>query len=272
MQGMSVLYSHCTNHWCGDISNTVHNYGHHTCPILSSTRSADMGVSTSRNEQCRPRQSPININTKKVKYDSALKPLYIYYDPKTSRRLVNVGHCFNVEFEDTHDTSVLSDGPLTGYYRLRQFHFHWGSTDRHGSEHVVDGKTYPAELHIVHWKAQRYPTFDEATKHPDGLAVIGVLLQDKECPLTRFDLMNLLPKDRNYWTYLGSLTTSPYLECVTWIILQEPIPISSEQLTHFRGLCCTSENEVPDFILDNHRALQPLEARVVRSSCKYRKP
>ncbi|XP_075684212.1 carbonic anhydrase 13-like [Rhinoderma darwinii] len=248
-----------------------------------------MGVSTSRNGHCRPRQSPINIYTKKVRYDSSLNPLYIYYDSKSSRRLVNVGHCFNVEFEDTNDRSVLSDGPLTGYYRLRQFHFHWGSSDRDGSEHVIDGHVYPAELHIVHWNSQKNLSFDEAVKHPDGIAVIGVLLKlgepnpviqniidnldqvktkNKECPFTTFDLSSLLPKDRNYWTYQGSLTTSPYLECVTWIILQEAIPISSEQLQHFRGLLCTSENEDPTFILENHRAIQPLETRVVRASCK----
>ncbi|XP_069813521.1 carbonic anhydrase 13-like isoform X1 [Dendropsophus ebraccatus] len=248
-----------------------------------------MGVSTSRHGRCRPRQSPINICTKKVRFDSTLKPLYISYDPKSSRRLVNVGHCFNVEFEDTNDKSVVSDGPLTGYYRLRQIHFHWGASDKDGSEHVIDGQEYPAELHIVHWNGQKYPSFDEAVKHLDGVAVIGVLLKigetnpviqyiidnldhvktkNKECPFTQFDLSNLLPNDRNYWTYQGSLTTSPYSECVTWIIFQEAIPISSEQLNHFRGLLCTSENEDPNFILENHRAPQPLEARVVRSTCK----
>ncbi|KAG8570535.1 hypothetical protein GDO81_011304 [Engystomops pustulosus] len=248
-----------------------------------------MGVSTSRNEHCRPRQSPINIYTKKVRYDSSLRPLYIYYDPKSSRRLVNVGHCFNVEFEDNNDKSVVSDGPLTGYYRLRQLHFHWGSSDQDGSEHVIDGQTYPAELHIVHWNAQKYPSFDEAVKHPDGLAVIGVLLKigeanpviqniinnldkvktkNKECPFTQLDVSSLLPNDRNYWTYQGSLTTPPYSECVTWIVLQEAILISSEQLFHFRGLLCTSESEKPTCILENHRPIQPLEARVVRSSSK----
>ncbi|XP_066434595.1 carbonic anhydrase 13-like isoform X2 [Eleutherodactylus coqui] len=258
-------------------------------------KSPKMGASTSRHRQCRPRQSPINIYTKKVRYDSSLKPLYIYYDPKSSQRLVNVGHCFNVEFEDTNDKSVVSDGPLVGYYRLRQCHFHWGASDKDGSEHVIDGLEYPAELHIVHWNAQKYPTFDEALEHPDGVAVIGVLLKigetnpliqsiidsldqvkekNKECPFTQFDLSSLLPNDRNYWTYQGSLTTTPYLECVTWIIFQEAIPIDSDQLQHFRSLHCTSEAEDPAFILENHRAIQPIEARVVRSSFKKktRKP
>lgn len=42
--------------------------------------------------------------------------------------------------------SVLQGGPLTGTYRLIQFHFHWGSSDGQGSEHTVDKKKYAAEV------------------------------------------------------------------------------------------------------------------------------
>ncbi|XP_068093685.1 carbonic anhydrase 13-like isoform X2 [Hyperolius riggenbachi] len=248
-----------------------------------------MGVSVSSPAQNKPRQSPINITIRKAKYDSSLKPLCVQYDPTTSRRLVNVGHCFNLEFDDSSDRSVLSEGPLTSFYRLRQFHFHWGSSDRDGSEHVIDGKTYPAELHIVHWNSEKYGSFEEATKNCDGLAVVAVLLKigdanpaiqslidhldeiktrSKECSLAKFNATDLLPKDIIYWTYLGSLTTSPFLECVTWIVLQEAITVSSEQLQHFRELRCSSEAEKPEFVLENHRKLQPLEGRIIRSSCK----
>lgn len=41
---------------------------------------------------------------------------------------------------------ALKGGPVSGTYRLKQFHFHWGSTDGAGSEHTVDGKKYPAEV------------------------------------------------------------------------------------------------------------------------------
>ncbi|PIN97165.1 hypothetical protein AB205_0210600 [Aquarana catesbeiana] len=229
-----------------------------------------MGVCTSSTAQCLPRQSPIDIQTRRAKYDSSLKPLFIQYDPNTSKRIINVGHCFNVEFDDSSDRSVLSEGPLTSHYRLRQFHFHWGTSDRDGSEHVIDGQTYPAELHIVHWNSQRYSSFEEATKHSDGLAVIGVLLKIGEPnPVLQNIIDNLdkvKTKERTYWTYLGSLTTSPYSECVTWVLLQEAITISSEQLQHFRGL----QNEDEEFILENHRPLQPIEKRLVKSSCKHK--
>ena len=42
--------------------------------------------------------------------------------------------------------AVLRGGPLSGPYRLRQFHLHWGSSDDHGSEHTVDGVKYAAEV------------------------------------------------------------------------------------------------------------------------------
>lgn len=35
------------------------------------------------------------------------------------------------------------------------------------------------ELHLVHWNQTKYPTFSEAAKHPDGLAVLGVFLKVK---------------------------------------------------------------------------------------------
>ena len=41
---------------------------------------------------------------------------------------------------------VLKGGPLPESYRLRQFHFHWGSTDDCGSEHLVDGAPFSAEV------------------------------------------------------------------------------------------------------------------------------
>lgn len=46
-----------------------------------------------------------------------------------------------------------------------------------GSEHTVNGVSYSGELHLVHWNQTKYPTFDEAAKHHDGLAVLGVFLK-----------------------------------------------------------------------------------------------
>lgn len=58
------------------------------------------------------RQSPIDISSKSAKYDSSLKPLSFSYDASTARTIVNNGHSFNVEFDDSSDKSgeTLSAG------------------------------------------------------------------------------------------------------------------------------------------------------------------
>ena len=49
---------------------------------------------------------------------------------------------------------------------------------------------------------------------------------------TSFNPNCLLPDPslRDYWTYAGSLTTPPYCENVTWILLRYPLSISKEQV------------------------------------------
>lgn len=42
--------------------------------------------------------------------------------------------------------SALTGGPITGTYRLKQFHFHWGASDERGSEHTVNHVKFPCEV------------------------------------------------------------------------------------------------------------------------------
>ncbi|NXL95375.1 CAH2 anhydrase, partial [Alectura lathami] len=232
------------------------------------------------------RQSPIAISSKAARHDASLKPLRFSYDAGTARTIVNNGHSFNVEFDDSSDKSVLQGGALDGVYRLAQFHIHWGSCEGQGSEHTVDGVKYDAELHIVHWNT-KYGKFAEAVKHPDGLTVVGIFIKvgnakpeiqkvvdalnsiqtkGKQASFTNFDPTGLLPACRDYWTYPGSLTVPPLLECVIWHILKEPITVSPEQMCKLRGLCFSGENEPVHHMVDNWRPCQPLKNREVRAS------
>lgn len=234
------------------------------------------------------RQSPVEIDTKAALHDPSLQPLVISYEQVTSRRIVNNGHAFNVEFDDSQDKAVLKGGPLAGTYRLSQFHFHWGSSDGQGSEHTVDKKKYSAELHLVHWNT-KYGDFGKAVQHPDGLAVLGVFLKigdakpglqkvvsvldsikykGQSASFTDFDPRGLLPESLDYWTYPGSLTTPPLLECVTWIVLREPISVSSEQLLAFRKLKFNAEGKAEEPMVDNWRPTQPLHGRQIKASFK----
>ena len=109
-------------------------------------------------------------------------------------------------------------------YRLLQFHFHWPS------EHMVDGKQYLMEMHLV-----------RQNEH-GGLAVVGVLLERGEyngglepfwanLPVTSgitkdpnlfFDINTVLPQDQRTFRYAGSLTTPPCSEDVKWLLFQTP--------------------------------------------------
>uniref|UniRef100_A0A8C4VGU4 Carbonic anhydrase n=1 Tax=Gopherus evgoodei TaxID=1825980 RepID=A0A8C4VGU4_9SAUR len=232
-------------------------------------------------------QSPIEINSKEVQHDPSLPPWFVGYDPGAAKTILNNGRTCRVVFDDTFDRSVVRGGPLQGTYRLRQFHFHWGSSDDHGSEHVVDGVKYAAELHLVHWNP-KYSNFAEALKQPDGVAVVGVFLKvgktpkpemkrileaidniktkGKEAPFQNFDPSILFPKSRDYWTYHGSFTTPPCEECITWILLREPIEVSPDQMAKLRSLSINAETEPARPMVDNWRPPQPLKGRVVKAS------
>ncbi|XP_024587167.1 carbonic anhydrase 1 [Neophocaena asiaeorientalis asiaeorientalis] len=232
-------------------------------------------------------QSPIDIKTSETKHDASLKPISVSYSPDTAKEIINVGHSFHVNFEDNDNRSVLKGGPLSESYRLHQFHFHWGVKDDYGSEHLVDGVKYSAELHIVHWNSAKYSSFAEAASQADGLALIGVLMKvgqanpnlqkvldalkavktkGKKAPFTNFDPSVLLPSSRDYWTYHGSLTHPPLYESIIWIIFKGNISISSEQLAQFRSLLSNvkGDKEVP--IKHNNRPPQPLKGRTVKAS------
>ena len=130
-------------------------------------------------------------------------------------------------------------------------HAHWGDAEGVGSEHTLDGKQYDAELHIVHYNT-KYGNAGEAFDKEDGLAVLGMLLKvgkenkelqkvlgrlkeleevyDKVAIEESLIIDNLLPADKSFFTYPGSLTTPPLYESVTWIVFNQPIEISPEQV------------------------------------------
>ena len=79
------------------------------------------------------------------------------------------------------DAIFLKNGPFpeTDVYCLEQFHAHWGGSSLQGSEHLVDGRAYAAELHMVFWNI-RFDNFKEAMKKKGGLAVLAVFLEEGE--------------------------------------------------------------------------------------------
>ncbi|XP_025076363.1 carbonic anhydrase 2-like isoform X2 [Pomacea canaliculata] len=233
------------------------------------------------------RQSPINIATGKAKYDTKLveKPLKIDYHPEECMCLENNGHTFKANCKEK---STLTGGPLgDDEYRLIQFHLHWGGKDDRGAEHTIDGKVYAAELHLVHWNTSKYKTFEEAVDKQDGLAVLCMFIKvgnshpgfellckdfdrikckGKSCSIDEhFSPAVLLPNDTSrYWTYPGSLTTPPCFESVTFILFQETLEFSPEQLAALRSLKFGDESS--DDMVDNFRPCCYIGTRTVRAS------
>lgn len=177
-------------------------------------------------------QSPIDI--RRAHLDTALKPIEFHYiaGPVT---LENNGHTVVVHVDPG---SYIEAGGVR--YDLVQFHFH------HPSEEKIKGQLSDMDIHLVH-------------KSADGkLAVIAVRLNEDpghanaelatlfaHLPQTAgasqriTDEVNpggLLPADRGYWTYMGSLTTPPCTEGVRWFIFQQQVSLSRDQLRAFAAL------------------------------------
>ncbi|KAL4234210.1 Carbonic anhydrase [Mactra antiquata] len=229
------------------------------------------------------RQSPINISTSSAKYDAALakQPIRIAYSTEKELCLQNSGKSVVCQIKAT---SELSGGPLTGRYKLEQFHLHWGSQDNKGSEHTIDGKEYAAELHLVHYNT-KYGTFKKAVDKSDGLAVLGIIIEagaeckafktitDNVCGVTNsgtdcrkpvvLDPATLLPDNtKDFWTYEGSLTTPPLFESVQWIVFKQRVQYSHDQLEKLRSLI-DSDN---DKMQNNYRPPVDVNGRQVRAS------
>ena len=120
-------------------------------------------------------------------------------------------------------------------FELVQFHFHRPSEER------IDGRQFELSVHLVH-------------KDDQGrLAVVAVLMDKGQpqavvqkvwnnLPLERneemaarvpMDVSEILPADRRYFTYMGSLTTPPCSEGVQWIVMRQPVTMSAEQIDLF---------------------------------------
>lgn len=192
------------------------------------------------------RQSPIDIRDG-IKVD--LEPIAFNYRPSTFR-IVDNGHTVQVE---VGDNSISLTGKS---YELVQFHFH------RPSEEKVNGRRFDMVAHLVH-------------KADDGqLAVVAVLFEvgseqafvqtlwnnlplEKNAPVapptTAIDLNKLLPESRNYYTYMGSLTTPPCTEGVLWLVMKQPVQVSQEQLNIFSRL-----------YRNNARPTQPVAGRLIK--------
>jgi carbonic anhydrase len=192
-------------------------------------------------------QCPINVVPTK---DVNLPPLDLKYT-KSSKNIIDNGHAVQVNMQKGN-IFVIDGVP----YELKQFHFHTPS------ENHIKGKSFPMEAHFVH-----------ASK--DGkLAVIAVMFVEgaanptlgkieKEFPLEHNKAKDLtfsqeylnvmLPENKDYYKFMGSLTTPPCSEDVKWFVLKTPITASKKQI----------EAMHKQINKENNRPIQPTNGREI---------
>ncbi|XP_078689105.1 carbonic anhydrase-related protein-like isoform X1 [Branchiostoma floridae x Branchiostoma belcheri] len=261
-------------------------------------------------------QSPVNINSRTATFDETLveRPLTISYCLCREWELSNDGHAVQVvpkpktatfessaAFRDSRSEQVLklvtSGGPLPEGHEFELCHlrFHWGREDDRGSEHTVNFKAFPMELHLLHWNTSLYSNLADAMGKRDGIVIMSVIVQigrenagvknftdhlediqykgKSKTITTAFNPTVFLPDPalREYWTYEGSLTSPPCYENVQWIIFRYPLTISHVQMEEFRRLRCHAKGQPPPpgeegMLCDNFRPTQPIKSRIIRAS------
>jgi carbonic anhydrase len=175
------------------------------------------------------RQSPIDIRDG-FKVD--LEPVVFDYKP-TAFRVIDNGHTVQVNVAPGNFIEVMGRR-----FELVQFHFHRPSEER------IDGQQFDMVVHLVHKDLEGH------------LAVVAVLLTrgsaqpivqsvwnnlplekgDELAARTPLNPADLLPAERNYFTYMGSLTTPPCSEGVLWMVMKKPVEVSAEQIGIFSRL------------------------------------
>ena len=227
------------------------------------------------------RQSPIDINTKYTRKILMAGNSLIFnkYEKQVGASVENNGHTVKLTLTDGSDDEIwIKDGGLSlTKFQFAQAHFHWGNDDKHGSEHKIDGKTFPMEMHLVHWNLDVGETLKEAVEKDTGISleVLGVHFQigktnekfkylfeavkriRSQSNTTEIDygirLYDLLPENKNaFYRYKGSLTTPNCNEIVMWTVFKEKIEIDKDQMEIMRGTTY-SHNHVKKTMSNNFR-------------------
>jgi len=194
------------------------------------------------------RQSPIDLRDG-MKVD--LEQIVFDYKP-SAFNVTDNGHTIQVNVSAGNYISLQNRT-----FELVQFHFHRPSEER------INGRGFEMVVHMVHRDA-------------DGkLAVVAVLLErgkaqsmiqtvwnnipleknDTVAPSIVLDPAEVLPVRRDYFTYMGSLTTPPCSEGVLWLVMKEPVQASPAQMALFARLYPL-----------NARPIQANSGRIVKES------
>ncbi len=190
-------------------------------------------------------QSPINLAGF---IEAELTPIEFNYH-LSATEIVNNGHTEQVNVKK--GSSITLDGTV---FHLKQFHFHTPS------ENHINGKEYPLEAHFVHLSdngtlAVVAVMFEEGPENV-GLEELWKVMPTKEGGHHKVEakhLNTLLPKNRDYYRFNGSLTTPPCSEGVRWLMMKNTVTLSKDEIKAFKNVVH----------LHNNRPIQATNARVI---------
>ena len=195
------------------------------------------------------RQSPIDIRDgMKVE----LEPIAFEYRP-SSFKVTDNGHTIQTNVNGWNSMRLMGR-----VFRLVQFHFH------RPSEEMIDGKQFEMVVHMVHQDSQGKLAVvavlvDVGARQPVIQTVLNNLPLEKNSDIAvtsnSLDMNQMLPGDRRYFTYMGSLTTPPCTEDVLWIVMKQPVQATVEQLNLFSRIYPM-----------NARPIQATAGRVIKES------
>ncbi|MGM9506361.1 carbonic anhydrase [Larkinella sp. GY13] len=195
-----------------------------------------------------PIQSPVDIQTNStIKVD--LPNLDFNYSAFPIK-IIDNGHTLQV---NNNGTNRVVYNKKT--YDFKQFHLHYHS------EHLLDGVASDMELHLVHQDPSSGALLVVGFFLKKGVtnslfeSVLSNWPKQKETEVsitTSIDLNSLLPSDKRYYTYMGSLTTPPCSQGVMFFIVKTPIEVSSAQIDQFKA-----------HYDHNARPVQPLNSRLL---------
>lgn len=178
------------------------------------------------------RQSPIDIRDG-IAVD--LEKIAFDYKPSGFSVLDN-GHTVQVDVASGNGLTVMGRR-----YELQEFHFHRPSEER------LNGKQFDMSAHLVHKDGQGRQAIVAVLLERGADNQAQPLLQTvwANLPLEKgealqaqaqIDLNQLLPAERGYATYMGSMTIPPCSEGVLWMVLRKPVPLTAQQIDVFSRL------------------------------------
>jgi len=196
-------------------------------------------------------QSPIDIRDD-VAHKAQLPAVEFAYEP-SALRIIDNGHTIQVNYAPG---SFFTVGGRR--YELVQFHFH------RPSEEQINDKGHDMVAHLVHKDSEGHLAvvavlLDAGSANPLVKTLWSHLPKEKNAETAvdtvKIDATSLLPQDRSYYTFKGSLTTPPCSEGVTWFVLRHPTSVSVDQIARFAAVYPM-----------NARPVQPLNGREIEAS------